>query len=220
MTTAVNNLRRPYTLKEEFWSSLIHGAGIAFSIAGLVVLVVLAAKYRDVWAVVSTAIFGTSMILLYTASTVYHAVSNLEVKQKLKKFDHISIYYLIAGSYTPFLLVCLRGTLGWTILGIVWALALTGTVLKLVTSGSGTKLWSISLYLVMGWMIVIASKQLVTALPPLGLKFLVLGGMFYTFGILFYLWKNRRYTHAIWHGFVLSGTIMHFFAVLYSCVLI
>lgn len=220
MTTAVNNLRRPYTLKEEFWSSLIHGTGIALSIAGLVVLVVLAAKYRDVWAVVSTAIFGTSMILLYTASTVYHAVSNLEVKQKLKKFDHISIYYLIAGSYTPFLLVCMRGTLGWTILGIVWALALTGTALKLATSGSGTKLWSISLYLVMGWMIVIASKQLVTALPPLGLKFLVLGGMFYTFGILFYLWKSRRYTHAIWHGFVLSGTIMHFFAVLYSCVLI
>lgn len=220
MTILTAKLQRPYTIKEEVWSSIIHGLGIALSIAGLVVLVVLAAKYRDAWTVVSTAIFGASMIILYTASTVYHAIPNLEIKQKLKKFDHISIYYLIAGSYTPFLLVCMRGTLGWTIFGIIWALALTGTILKLVTSGNGTKLWSIGLYLIMGWMIVIASKQLVTALPPLGLKFLILGGVFYTSGILFYIWKSRRYTHAIWHGFVLSGTIMHFFAVLYSCVLI
>lgn len=114
----------------------------------------------------------------------------------------------------------MRGTLGWTIFGIIWALALTGTILKLLSSGSGTKVWSISLYLIMGWMIVIASKQLVGALPPIGLKFLVLGGFFYTAGILFYVWKSRKYTHAIWHGFVLTGTIMHFFAVLYSCVLI
>lgn len=151
---------------------------------------------------------------------IYHAVPNLDLKRHLKKFDHISIYYLIAGSYTPFLLVCMRGTLGWTIFGIIWALALTGSILKLLSSGSGTKVWSISLYLIMGWMIVIASKQLVGALPPIGLKFLVLGGFFYTAGILFYVWKSRKYTHAIWHGFVLTGTIMHFFAVLYSCVLI
>ena len=213
-------VKRPYTIQEEIWSSLIHGIGIALSIAGLIVLVTLAAQDGNVWVVVSTAIFGVSMVVLYTASTLYHAIPNPEIKLKLKKFDHISIYYLIAGSYTPFLLVCMRGTLGWTIFGIIWALALTGTILKLLSSGSGTKVWSISLYLIMGWMIVIASKQLVGALPPIGLKFLVLGGFFYTAGILFYVWKSRKYTHAIWHGFVLTGTIMHFFAVLYSCVLI
>ena len=211
---------RPYTFEEEVWSCAIHGLGIVLSIAGLTTLVALAARYRDVWTVVSTAVFGVSMIVLYTASTIYHAVPNLDLKRHLKKFDHISIYYLIAGSYTPFLLVCMRGTLGWTIFGIIWALALTGTILKLLSSGCGTKVWYISLYLIMGWMIVIASKQLVGALPPIGLKFLVLGGFFYTAGILFYVWKSRKYTHAIWHGFVLTGTIMHFFAVLYSCVLI
>lgn len=203
-------LRRPYTIKEEIWSSLIHGIGIALSIAGLVVLVALSSLNGDVWAIVSTAIFGTSMIVLYSASTIYHAVTNLELKQRLKKFDHISIYYLIAGSYTPFLLVCMRGVTGWTVFGIVWGLALIGTFLKLFTQGSGTKAWSIGLYLIMGWMIVFASKQLVSELPAIGLVFLVLGGLFYTLGIFFYVWKSRKYTHAIWH----------FFAVLYSCVLI
>lgn len=159
------------------------------------------------------------MILLYSASTIYHAVSSQKWKKRLKKFDHISIYYLIAGTYTPFLLVNMRGTLGWTLFGIVWGLALTGTFLKLLSGGSGTKAWSIGLYLLMGWMIVFASRQLVSKLPEIGLTFLVLGGLFYTLGIVFYVWKSRRYTHAVWHFFVLSGTIMHFFAVLYSCVL-
>lgn len=211
---------RPYTIKEEIWSSIIHGVGIALSIAGLVILVTFSAIYGDAWTVVSTAIFGTSMIVLYTASTVYHAVPNLELKKKLKKFDHISIYYLIAGSYTPFLLVTMRGATGWTVFGIVWGLALIGTFLKLFTQGSGTKLWSIGLYLIMGWMIVFASNKLIAELPTIGLVFLVLGGLFYTLGIFFYVWKSKKYTHAIWHLFVLVGTIMHFFAVLYSCVLI
>ena len=160
------------------------------------------------------------MIVLYTASTVYHAVPNPEIKKRLKKFDHISIYYLIAGSYTPFLLVTMRGTTGWTVFGIVWGLALIGTFLKLFTQGSGTKIWSIGLYLLMGWMIIFASNELFSELPTIGLIFLVLGGLFYTFGIFFYVWKSKKYTHAIWHFFVLLGTIMHFFAVLYSCVLI
>lgn len=211
---------RTYSFKEELWSSIIHGAGIIFSIAGLVILVVLSAMANNIWAIVSTAVFGISMIVLYTASTLYHAISNQELKKKLKKFDHISIYYLIAGTYTPFLLVTMRETLGWIVFGIIWGLALLGTVLKLISSGNGTKLWSISLYLVMGWMIVAASNELFSELPPKGLTFLVLGGLFYTFGVVFYIWKSREYTHAIWHGFVLAGTIMHFFAVLYSCVLI
>lgn len=212
-------VKRPYTVREEIWSSLIHGIGIALSLAGLIVLVTLAAQNGNVWVVVSTAIFGVSMVVLYTASTLYHAIPNPEIKLKLKKFDHISIYYLIAGTYTPFMLVNMRGSVGWTVLGIIWGLALIGTVLKLCTQGSGTKAWSIGLYLLMGWLVVFASKQLAARLPDIGLTFLVLGGLFYTLGIFFYVWKSRQYTHAVWHFFVLSGTVMHFFAVLYSCVL-
>ena len=189
------------------------------SLAGLIVLVTLAAQNGNVWVVVSTAIFGVSMVVLYTASTLYHAIPNPEIKLKLKKFDHISIYYLIAGTYTPFMLVNMRGSVGWTVFGIIWGLALIGTVLKLCTQSSGTKAWSIGLYLLMGWLVVFASKQLAARLPDIGLTFLVLGGLFYTLGIFFYVWKSRQYTHAVWHFFVLSGTVMHFFAVLYSCVL-
>ena len=212
-------VKRPYTVREEIWSSLIHGIGIALSLAGLIVLVTLAAQNGNVWVVVSTAIFGVSMVVLYTASTLYHAIPNPEAKRKLKKFDHISIYYLIAGTYTPFMLVNMRGSVGWTVFGIIWGLALIGTVLKLCTQSSGTKAWSIGLYLLMGWLVVFASKQLAARLPDIGLTFLVLGGLFYTLGIFFYVWKSRQYTHAVWHFFVLSGTVMHFFAVLYSCVL-
>lgn len=212
-------VKRPYTVREEIWSSLIHGIGIALSLAGLIVLVTLAAQNGNVWVVVSTAIFGVSMVVLYTVSTLYHAIPNPEIKLKLKKFDHISIYYLIAGTYTPFMLVNMRGSVGWTVFGIIWGLALIGTVLKLCTQGSGTKAWSIGLYLLMGWLVVFASKQLAARLPDIGLTFLVLGGLFYTLGIFFYVWKSRQYTHAVWHFFVLSGTVMHFFAVLYSCVL-
>ncbi|MBQ8661601.1 MAG: hemolysin III family protein [Alphaproteobacteria bacterium] len=211
---------RPYTIREEIWNCAIHGLGAALSIAALAVLVVFSSLDGNVWAIVSTAIFGVSMIVLYSASTIYHAVSNPEYKKKLKKFDHISIYYLIAGSYTPFLLVNMRGAVGWTLFGIVWGLAVLGTCLKLLTSGSGTKAWSIGLYVLMGWMIVFASRELIAKLPETGLIFLILGGAFYTFGILFYIWKSRQYTHAIWHFFVLAGTTMHFFAVLYGCVLI
>ena len=209
-----------YTPKEELWNCIIHGTGIGLSIAGLVLLAVFSALYGDAWVIVSTVIFGASMIVLYTASTLYHAFRNENIKRRLKKFDHISIYYLIAGTYTPFLLVNLRGVTGWILFGIVWGLAVLGTVLKLTTSGSGTKIWSIGLYLLMGWLIVSASRQLAAAVPDLGLIFLILGGCFYTFGILFYVWKSRKYTHAVWHFFVLAGTVMHFFAVLYSCVLV
>ncbi len=212
-------VKRPYTVREEIWSSLIHGIGIALSLAGLIVLVTMAAQNGNVWVVVSTAIFGVSMVVLYTASTLYHAIPTPEIKLKLKKFDHISIYYLIAGTYTPFMLVNMRDSVGWTVFGIIWGLALIGTVLKLCTQGSGTKAWSIGLYLLMGWLVVFASKQLAARLPDIGLTFLVLGGLFYTLGIFFYVWKSRQYTHAVWHFFVLSGTVMHFFAVLYSCVL-
>lgn len=154
---------RPYTFGEEVCNCAIHGLGIIFSVAGLAVLVSLSSKYGDLWTVASTAVFGVSMILLYTASTLYHAVPYPRVKKVLKKFDHIAIYYLIAGSYTPFLLVNMRGPVGWSVFAVIWSLALIGTVLKIVTSGSGTKLWSISLYLIMGWAIIFVSRQLFAA---------------------------------------------------------
>lgn len=209
-----------YSPKEELWSCLIHGIGIALGIAALSVLAVFSALYSDVWSIVSTAIFGVSMILLYTASTLYHASKQDKWRKILKKFDHISIYYLIAGSYTPFMLVNLRGALGWTIFGIIWGLALLGTVLKLLSDGNGAKVWSVCLYLAMGWLVVFASKTLFAHLPTIGIVFLILGGMAYTLGVLFYINKKRAYTHAIWHFFVLTGTVLHFFAILYSCVLI
>ncbi len=212
-------ISRPYTVKEEVLSSIVHGIGIVLGVVSLTLLVTLSAVYANVWAVVSTAVFGASIILLYTASTVYHAIPNPIIKTKLKKLDHISIYYLIAGSYTPFVLVSMRGAIGWTIFGIIWGLAILGTILKLcLKNTSGTKVWSVGLYLGMGWMVAFASKRLFQLLPTSGLTFLILGGLFYTLGIFFYVWKSKKYTHAIWHLFVLLGTFMHFFAVLFSCV--
>lgn len=213
-------MQRTYTLGEEIWSSSIHGAGILLGIAALAILTSMATYFSTAWGIVSSAIFGASVILLYSASTLYHAIGNEKAKRCLKKFDHIAIYYLIAGTYTPFLLVNLRGVLGWTIFGIIWGLALLGTILKLSTKTNGTKLWSISLYLLMGWMIVFAFRSLYDNINTIGLVFLTIGGLCYTGGIFFYVWKSKKYTHAIWHFFVLAGTVMHFFAVLYGCILI
>lgn len=216
MTTAVLNR---YSPKEEFLSCLIHGIGIVLGFAAVSILAVFSAIYSDVWSIVSTSIFGASMILLYTASTLYHAAKKDSLRRVLKKIDHISIYYLIAGSYTPFMLVNIRGALGWSIFGIIWGLAIFGTILKLCSDGNGAKKWSILLYLSMGWLVVFASHSLFANLPTIGIVFLVLGGLAYTFGVLFYINKKKAYTHAIWHFFVLLGTILHFFAILYSCVL-
>lgn len=213
-------MQKNYTTKEEIWSSTVHGFGILFGIAASTVLTAMSSRFGNAWSIVSSAIFGASMIMLYSASTLYHAITNQYAKKVLKKFDHISIYYLIAGTYTPFLLVNLRGPVGWTIFGIIWGLALIGTVLKLCTPTNGIKIWSIGLYLLMGWMIVFASKTLLSNINTSGLVFLILGGLFYTLGIAFYVWKSKKYTHAIWHFFVLCGTIMHFFAILFGCVLL
>ena len=207
-----------YSLKEEIISSIIHGIGIFLSIAILSVLVTLSAVYGNVYSIVSCAIFGFSMLLMYSASTLYHAIPYPQAKKILKKFDHIAIYYLIAGTYTPFLLVVMRNTFGWTLFAIIWGLAIIGTILKIFLPSNGKKLWSIGLYLLMGWLVIIASRTLFALMPKLAIVFLILGGAFYTTGIIFYIWKSKKYTHAIWHGFVLLGTIMHFFAILFSCV--
>ena len=208
-----------YTTIEEFTNCITHGIGILFGLVATIVLGALAIRTGDIWAIVGSLIFGVSAIMLYSASTIYHAVQNPAAKKALKKLDHISIYYLIAGTYTPFLLVNLREAGGWIIFGIIWALALLGTYLKLKTGANGAKLWSVGLYLLMGWMIVFASGSLPGNLSSQALGFLVLGGIFYTTGVAFYVWKSQRFTHAVWHLFVLAGTVMHFFAVLYGVVL-
>lgn len=209
-----------YSITEEIWNAATHGVGIIASVAMLAVLVTLSSIYGNAWGIVSSSIFGASLILMYTASTVYHAVQNVDAKKVLKKFDHIAIYYLIAGSYTPFLLVAMRSPVAWTIFGIIWTLAMLGTFLKIYSGGSGTKWWSVGLYLAMGWLIVFISGKLFAVLPTPAIVFLILGGLFYTGGVFFYLRKTKRFSHTIWHIFVLLGSFMHFFAVLFSCVII
>lgn len=212
---------RNYTLSEEIWNAATHCVGIAFSIAALSVMVTLAAVNSDAWSIVSCSIFGASMLMVYTASSAYHAIPYEKLKPILKKFDHIAIYYLIAGSYTPFMLVPMRSateTTAWVVFGIVWGLAILGTILKIFAGGSGTKFWSISLYLAMGWLIIFVSGKLFSVLPTSGIVFLILGGLFYTGGVVFYIKKQWKFSHAVWHIFVLLGTVMHFFAVLFSCV--
>ncbi len=219
MNTAVKTIR-PYTTGEEVCNSVTHGVGVLMGVTMLCVLVTLSAIYGNVWSIVSCAVFGASMIFMYASSTFYHCVRQEKRKKSLKKLDHIAIYYLIAGTYTPFLLVLMKGALGWTLFGIIWGLAFLGTVLKIYSSGSGTKLWSIGLYLGMGWLIVIACGKLFEIIPTKALIFLVLGGLFYTIGIFFYIWKSKKYMHAVWHCFVLAGTLMHCFAILFSCVFV
>lgn len=212
--------KRAYTVAEEIGHAITHGLGIVFGIAMLTVLVTLSAVYGTVWSIVSTAIFGATVILMYTCSMVYHIVLGERAKKFFKKCDHIAIYYLIAGTYTPFLLVNLRGTTGWTLFAIIWGLAILGTILKVFIGGAGTKIWSILLYLGMGWLIIFAGRAIFHALPTVSIVFLLLGALFYTAGIAFYVWKSREWTHMIWHIFVLLGTFMHFFAILFGCVFV
>lgn len=208
-----------YTKNEEIMNAVTHGIGAGLSIAGLVILVVFASMQSDAWKITASAIYGASMIVLYTASTLYHSLSKTRAASKLNMFDHISIYYLIAGSYTPFMLVNLRGGWGWSIFGVVWACAIAGTVLKIIY---GNKLRKVStiIYLAMGWIIIIAIYPFVKNVETGGIILVVLGGLSYTIGVIFYKWKSLPFNHAIWHLFVLAGTVLQFFAVLFYVVLI
>ena len=207
-----------YTKAEEIMNAVTHGIGIALSIAGLVILVVFAALYGDAWKVVASSIYGASMIVLYTASTLYHSFSKTKAAKKLNMFDHISIYYLIAGSYTPFMLVNLRGAWGWSIFGVIWACAITGTILKIIYGNNFRKISTV-IYLAMGWMILIAIYPFVKNVELGGVILLAAGGLSYSFGVIFYKWKSLPFNHAIWHLFVLAGTVLQFFAVLFYVVL-
>ncbi len=202
-----------YTVGEEIANSITHGIGAGLSVAGLTLLVALAAIYGDVWRVVSFSIYGSSLVLLYLASTLYHSIQHPKVKRILRIFDHSAIYLLIAGTYTPFTLVSLRGPWGWTLFGLVWGLALLGIAFKTVFIGRYEKL-ATAAYVLMGWLVVIAFKQMLVAIPPGGIVWVVIGGVVYTLGVLFYAWEKLPYNHAIWHLFVLGGSACHFFAIL------
>ena len=203
-----------YTVGEEIANSITHGIGAALSIAGLTLLVSLAAIYGDVWRVVSFSIYGSSLVLLYLCSTLYHSIQHPKAKRILRIFDHSAIYLLIAGSYTPFTLVSMRGPWGWSLFGVVWGLALLGIAFKTVFIGRYEK-WATAAYVLMGWLVVIAFKQMLVTVPPGGIIWLVIGGVVYTSGVLFYAWEKLPYNHAVWHLFVLGGSICHFFAVLF-----
>lgn len=201
-----------YPPREELANRLTHGLGVAFSVAGLVLMVVFSARHGDAWHVVSSAIFGTTLVLLYGSSTLYHSFRSERLKVLLQKFDHAAIFLLIAGTYTPFMLVTLRGPWGWSLFGVVWGFALAGVALKFRFAGRGN-LVSTLIYIAMGWLVMIALKPLIAALPAGGLKLLVAGGLCYTGGAAFYLWRRLPYNHAIWHLFVLGGSACHWAAV-------
>ncbi|MEM7103631.1 MAG: hemolysin III family protein [Bacteroidota bacterium] len=203
-----------YTANEEIAHSITHGFGIILSIVALVFLLVCAAKKGTAWHIVSFSIYGVSMILMYTMSTLYHSFSEPGLKRKLKIADHAAIYLLIAGSYTPFLLVNMRGPWGWSLFGVIWSLALAGIIYKLFFTGRFPR-FSLFVYLLMGWLCVIALPEMIATIPFRGLMWMVAGGLFYTFGVIFYVWHRLPYHHAIWHLFVLAGSIAHFFAVLF-----
>jgi len=201
-----------YSDREELASSLIHGLGIVLSIAGLAILVAFAARGGDARHVASVGVYGTTLILLYTASTLYHSVPGEHVKSMLRVLDHAAIFLLIAGTYTPFTLISLHGAWGWSLFAIVWLLAFAGIALEV--RGVRNRRVMAALYVGMGWVGVVAIKPLAASLPAAGLWLLFGGGVAYTIGVPFYLWKRLPYNHALWHAFVLIGSVMQFFAVL------
>jgi hemolysin III len=206
---------RTLTWSEEIFNSITHGVGVLLSIAGLVILTVFAGMKGSAWHVVSFSVFGTSLVLLYLASTLYHSFSNIKVKQLFARFDHAAIFLLIAGTYTPFVLTTLRGPLGWTLFGMVWGLAITGIIIRSIFLTRFRKLM-VGVYLAMGWMFLVAGVPMVNNLPGSSVAFLFIGGGCYSVGVIFYVWRNLKYGHGIWHLFVLAGSIMHFFSVLLS----
>ena len=197
---------------EERVNALTHGVGTALAAAGLIFLVVSAYVYGGLWHVVSFSIYGASLVLLYLASTLYHSFQNEERKHRLRIFDHAAIYLLIAGTYTPFALVVLHGLLGWTIFSIVWGLAAVGIIFQLFFVNRFKKTATLC-YLFMGWLIVFFLQPLAAALAPEGLFWLAFGGVLYTVGAVFYLFKRIPYNHAVWHVFVMGGSAAHFRAV-------
>lgn len=206
-------ITRPFTIGEEIFHSITHGIGSGLSIAGLTLLLVLAILFGDVYQIVSFSIFGASLVLLYLSSTLYHGFQQPRVKHIFKIFDHASIYLLIAGTYTPFLLIGLGGSTGWTFLFIVWGIALFGVIFKVLFI-ERFQVLSVVTYLLMGWLCVFIFREMVASIPLGAIIWLAIGGLFYTVGVIFYALQKIPYMHAVWHFFVLGGSLCHFIAVL------
>ncbi len=206
-----------YTIAEEVANAVTHGFGIILSITALVVLVALSSLHGDVWHIVSSAIYGASLVLLYSASTLYHSIPLENAKYILRKIDHSAIYLLIAGTYTPFLLINLRAGIGLYLFALVWLIALLGVLLEIFRKERFKRL-SIAMYLGLGWLVITAIKPMLELVGQGGLLLLLAGGLFYSLGVVFYIRKKMAYHHAIWHVFVLLGSIFHFFAVLFYVI--
>jgi len=205
-----------YTVKEERWNTYSHAIGIVLGIIGLIVLLV-NDSYKTEYSTISIILYGLSMIMLYSASTSYHAIRKAKLKPLLRKLDHISIYFLIAGTYTPLALISLESGSGWTIFYIVWGSTILGTFLKIFFTGK-FELISLLLYLLMGWLVVFYYEDVIAAHSVKGLSFLIAGGVFYTLGTLFYAYNKIPYNHAIWHFFVLAGSVCHYLFILLDVV--
>jgi len=206
--------KRKYITTEEFWNTVTHGFGAVLSVAALVLLLIYSVVSGSAIAVFSSLAFGLGLVLLYSASTVYHAVTDPKKKKILQKFDHLCIYLLIAGTYTPVMLLGLKGVWGWTMFGIIWGLVIIGFVFKFSPLRKNEKL-SLILYALMGWMAVIAIKPLFENLSTAALVHLGLGGLAYTVGIYFFANHKIKFNHLIWHVFVLAGSIFHFIGVFF-----
>ncbi len=204
---------RAYSLSEEIAHAVTHGLAAVASIVALAVMVALASLHGSALHVAAVSIYGGSLILLYTASTLYHSIPIASARRVLHVLDHAAIYVLIAGSYTPFALISLEGSTRWWLFGVIWALATAGVIFKLFFTGRFDRL-SVALYLAMGWLVVIFAKPVMAAVPSGGLVLLAAGGLAYSLGALFYLWRSLRFNHAIWHLFVIAGSLLQFLAVL------
>ena len=205
--------RRP-TLGEEIANSISHGIGLILALIATPILIIAALRYGSAWNTVGVSVFAASMVALYLASTLYHALTHDGAKRVFRMFDHGAIFLLIAGTYTPFTLGVLRGPWGWTLLGLIWTLAAVGLTMKAVFGSRFNRL-SVVLYLIMGWLVVIAAPQVLRVMPLSGLAWLMAGGIAYTAGVGFYAAHRVRYAHFAWHLFVIAGTTCHFFAVLW-----
>ena len=206
-----------YTFGEELAHGLTHGIGALLSIAGLTILVAKAAVWGQAQDITAAAIFGSALVLMYTASTLFHSIPLPATKRVLRIIDHSLIYVLIAGTYTPFTLVALHGVWGWSLFGFTWGLAVVGVGFKIFTTGRFEAL-SLVIYLLMGWCGVVAAKPIIHAMDAGGLWLLLAGGLSYSFGVIFYAWQRLPYHHAIWHGFVLAGSVFHYFSVLFFVI--
>lgn len=207
-----------HTAREEIANAITHGIGAAAAIVGTVILIVLASLEMDVYRIVSVSIYGGSLILLYMASTLYHAFHRPTVRHRVRRFlhicDHVCIFLLIAGSYTPILLVKMRGDGGWTLLIIIWTIALVGSFIKLFYTGQYNKITTAA-YVMMGWLVVFVLGGVIRTMGTEGFAWLLAGGISYTLGVIPYLWEKLPYNHAIWHLFVIGGSVCHFLCILW-----